>query len=529
MKAENKPTFKKKNIFQRAFMPLEELETYYREKRKYEQDKEIKYISIRKCFHPIMVFILFIRRPRLKADELLHSITETNSKVVFATEMTVPEIMNVMKKTEIQVIQISPVESAPLPVQLFVIKKKTHDMLISWKKFIKTGANYNDTIDVAFEKDSVITIVHTGGTTGVPKGVMLTNENFNAMALIHEISGFDQRPKDRFITFLPPFIAYCLANAINDPLYLGLEVTIIPKFDYKEFPKLIMRHRPNHVLGGPILWEYFIRSELTQNADLSFLKSPVSGGDVMNIQLEHRINCFFKKHNCEIKIQQGYGMSEVAAAACISTNSSYCAGSVGIPFIKNLISIFDVNTGEELSYGREGEVCIQSPTTMKGYYNNTDATNELIRIHKDGKRWVHTGDLGVMNENGNLFIKGRMKRMIVRSGNKIFPQTIESIIMGHKNVIDCAVVQMNHNEDRYVPVAFVILKDNNSVENTVNEIELLIYDKMPEFNIPYKWIIKSQLALTSINKIDFKALEKEAALYENADEKIIVPSETYLH
>ncbi len=295
--------------------------------------------------------------PRLKADNLLISINEINSQVIFATDMTIPELNKICdKENHLKIVKISPVESAPWFLRLLAKKNNAEpNHIIEWKNFIKSGITYTGTIDIEYEQGLIATIVHTGGTTGVPKGVMLTNENFNAMALIHEVSGYDQLPKDRFLTFLPPFIAYCLANAINDPLYLGLEVTLIPKFDYKDFPKLVMKHKPNHVLGGPILWEYFIRSKLTQKSDLSFLKSPVSGGDVMNIELENRINEFFEKHNCQIKIQQGYGMSEVAAAACFSTNKSYCAGSVGIPFVKNIISIFDVDTGEELPYGQEGD------------------------------------------------------------------------------------------------------------------------------------------------------------------------------
>ena len=203
-------------------------------------------------------------------------------------------------------------------------------------------------------------------------------------------------------------------------------------------------------------------------------------------------------------------MTEVSAAACFSSDRSYCEGSVGIPYVKNAISIFDIETNNELSYGNEGEICIQSPTIMSGYFHNPDATSEIIKTHSDGSIWLHTGDCGVMNEHGNLFIKGRMKRMIVRSGNKIFPTSIEAVILRNKNVSNCAVVQMAHECERHVPVAFLVLKNPETFDETVSELNQLIESELPEFNIPYKYFIKDELPLTGINKIDFRALEKEA-------------------
>ena len=269
----------------------------------------------------------------------------------------------------------------------------------------------------------------------------------------------------------------------------------------------MVKYKPNHVLAGPILWNHMLGSELTHKADLSFLKSPISGGDVMTPELETEINDFLSAHGCRYHIQQGYGMTEVSAAACYSFENCYCFGSVGIPYVKNVISIFDAETKKELTYDTEGEVCIQSPTMMKEYFHAPEETAAVIQKHSDGSVWLHTGDLGTISSDGNLFIKGRIKRIIVRRGSKVFPSAIEDVIMRHPYIVNCAVVQAPHAEDRHVPVAFLVLKDGFP-DNIVDELKDSIREVLPEFNIPYTFFIRKSLPVTPMGKVDYRALER---------------------
>lgn len=466
--------------------------------------------------------------PRLKTDEFANQIKSTNSKVLFTIDMCVPVAEEVMKRTAIKsVIIISPIESLPLYIRaISKIKSKNKrekaNSFMTWKSFLSKGKTFNGCIDAPYLPNSPITIVHTGGTTGIPKGVVLTNENFNSMALTQEISGYDVKEKDSFLTILPPFIAYCLVNAIHDPLFLGFRNVLIPAFEPQDFPRLMMKYRPNHVLAGPILWDYFITSKLAQKSDLSFIKSPISGGDVLNIELEERINDFFAAHGCPHKIAQGYGMTEVSAAACYSTDASYQAGSVGIPYVNNIVSAFDPDTDEELPYDQQGEICIQTPTMMLEYFHNAAATNEVIKHHADGTVWVHTGDIGRVNSNGNIFIDGRLKRMIVRSGNKIFPSSVETIISSVSNIEHCVVVQMPNPIERHVPIAHIILKQGCDVGKAIQEADRQIKNKLPDFNVPYLYVIRSTFPLTTIHKIDYKAMEKESLQYTEEKRHFIV-------
>lgn len=468
--------------------------------------------------------------PRIKSDRYKEIIKETNSKYLVAIDLCRPVIEELLEKENLsQVILVSPIESLSLPIKLLSklksnsLSKITNNKIIEWSEFIKLGKKYNGKIDCEYEENMPVVIVHTGGTTGEPKGVILTNENFNTMAVTQEISGFNSKEKDRFLTFLPPFIAYCLVNAIHDPLYLGFENFLVPKFDAKDFPNLMYKYKPNHVLAGPILWDYFIKDKRIQKENLSYLKSPISGGDVLNIELERAINKFFQEHNCNIPIASGYGLTEVSAAAIYSKPQSYKEGHVGIPYIKNNVSIIDPETKEELLYNTEGEICISTPTMMKEYYNNETATNEIIKTNCDGLRWIRTGDLGTIDADGSIKVNGRIKRLIVRNGNKIFPSSVEDIVRENKIITGISIVAMPDKLERHIPVAYLTIEENYQGHEAeiVNSIESLIKEKLPDFNIPAKYIFKSSLPLTTINKIDFKKLEEESLSYINS-EKIIL-------
>lgn len=468
--------------------------------------------------------------PRIKSDRYKQIISETNAKYLFAIDMCYPTISSLLKEVDLsKVILTSATTSLPLPIKMLSLLKNknrykiTDNKIIEWSDFIKLGQNYFGEVDCKYSADMPVVIVHTGGTTGEPKGVILTNENFNTMAVTQEISGFNSQEKDKFLTFLPPFIAYCLVNAIHDPLYLGFENILIPKFDASDFPNLMYKYKPNHVLAGPILWDYFIKNKKIQKEDLSYLKSPISGGDVLNIELEREINNFFKQHNCNIPIASGYGLTEVSAAAIYSKSTAYKEGFVGIPYVKNNVSVFVPGTKEELLYNQEGEICISTKTLMKEYFNNHSATANIIKKLADGERWIYTGDLGIIDHDGSIKVSGRIKRLIVRNGNKIFPSDVENIILQNQLINRVSVVSMPSSEERNVPVAYLTIKPTGmGFENDiVDNIELAIRNKLPDFNVPVKYIFKLELPLTNINKIDFKKLEQESLKYLDSDKIIL--------
>lgn len=457
--------------------------------------------------------------PRTSAEGIRDYIQEVGSELLIAVDVVLPKTADILSKTTIKkVLVISPADSLP-PVLRTLYKMKqgkrprVYDACISWKSFIAEGAAYTGTTSAGYEKNRPVVIVHTGGTTGHPKGVLLTNDNLNISAYQCIISGLDFQRKHTWLNIMPPFIAYGVGNGLHLPLIVGMEVILIPQFDPNKFDELLLKHKPNHMTGVPSHYGNIINSQTLKNKDLSYLIAPIVGGDSMNIDLECQTNQFFKKHNAKCHVVKGYGMTEVSAAVSVcATDSCNQIGSVGIPFTHTVISIFDVENGEELMYNQQGEVCITGPNTMLGYYKNPKATAEIIVRHKDGLDWVHSGDIGYMTEDGMLFIVDRIKRMIVRhDGFKVFPSMIEKTIASHEAVQSCCVVGIpdkEHSQGK-LPAAHVVLAPEFSGQKSdvQQQLTALCQKELPEYAQPVDYVFRDNLPLTSIGKVDYRALE----------------------
>ena len=460
--------------------------------------------------------------PRTSAEGICDYIREVESDLLIIVDVVLPKIADILSKTTIKkVLVISPADSLP-PVMSALYKMKQrkspkfNDACIRWKAFIAEGAAYTGKTNIEYEQNRPVVIVHTGGTTGRPKGVMLTNDNLNVSAYQCDISGLDFQRKHTWLNIMPPFIAYGVGNGLHLPLTVGMEVILIPQFDPNKFDELLLKYRPNHMTGVPSHYGNIINSPTLKNVDLSYLIEPIVGGDSMNIDLEKQTNQFFKNHNAKCHVVKGYGMTEVSAAVSVcATDSCNQIGSVGIPFTHTIISIFDVENAEELLYNQQGEVCITGPNTMLGYYKNSEATAEIIVRHRDGLDWVHSGDIGYMTEDGMLFIVDRIKRMIVRhDGFKVFPSMIEKTIFSHKAVASCCVVgtpDKEHSQGK-LPVAHIVLDPEFSGREELIQQQLTAFclKELPEYAQPVDYVFRDSLPLTPIGKVDYRALEKES-------------------
>lgn len=466
--------------------------------------------------------------PRTNSDRIKYFVKATDSKMLIVIDLYYDKVKNFLSETDLEnMVIVSVTDSLPFGLNFAIGMKKlfskkkanteiniNDERIVKWKDFLKNTKSLKEINPVVYEKNMPAAMVLTGGTTGMPKAVILSNENLNIMSVQYEMSGI---PHDidtsRFLDIMPPFIAYGLVNGIHMPLTLGMQNILIPKFDPEKFDELILKHKPNHFMGVPTHYEKLIESPKIKDLDMSFLISPGSGGDSASIKLEQEINDFLAKHNCPSKLAKGYGMTELSSAIC-STLSNECnkLGSVGIPLVKSTISIFEPGTDKELQYGQKGEICITSPTMMLGYLNNQEEYDKLVKKHSDGKYWVHSNDIGYMDEDGFLFVLGRMKRMIIRpDGHNVFPLAIENIILSNDKVENCSVVGVDsqyHTQGQF-PKAVIVLKEKyrENADKILKEIENTCENNFPERDVPYYYEFVTELPLTSIGKIDYKQME----------------------
>lgn len=472
--------------------------------------------------------------PRTSSEGIEKYIEEAGSDKVIIVDSYYNKVKTLTENGKVnQVVAISPAESLPLGLSLGYKAKEFIDSLKdsskknvfnnktkTWKQFISDGKDYSLETEAEYQENRPVVIEHTGGTTGVPKGVLLSNENINSVVLQSVLTGIDMKREHNWLDIMPTFIAYGVGMGLHLPLTIGMETILIPQFDAQRFDELLYKHKPVHMVGVPSYWGTIIKSKKLANQDLSYMIAPTVGGDSMNTVLEQEANEFLKKHNCTSKIVKGYGMTEVTGGVAGTIDANNEIGSVGIPFVKQTISVFEPYSEDEIGYNQDGEICITGPNTMLGYFKNQEATNAILKKHSDGKLWVHTGDIGHITENGNIFIVDRLKRMMIRyDGFKVFPSLIEKVILIHKAVDSCKVVSIADPEHRQgkLPKAHIVLKKEYKqyAHQIQSEIELLCSAQLPEYCQPVDYKFRDELPLTSIGKVDYLSLEAEDSHIKN--------------
>ncbi len=464
--------------------------------------------------------------PRMDTKSIRRAVVESESRIFVVINVSYEKIVPILDdiKQELIII-VSPADSLPFIKKTAMnLKVKTNipynEKLVKYETFLAKGQGAK-AVEAPYEGDAVFSIPYTGGTTGFAKGVMITNDGVNATAFNIKYSGIIHQKGDSFLDIIPVFTSYGMCCGMHMPLSIGLVLIPIPKFNLNEYGKLFKTYKPNHSISTPAFYESLMHSKELQNMELSFIKCLGSGGDTMNKGLEKKLNDFVSSHGMRYPITQGYGLSESSAAVSFCVNDIYKPGSVGIPSVTITAGIFDEESKKELGFNEIGEVCITGPSLMKGYYKRKEETDNVLRKHDDdGLTWLHTGDLGYIDEDGFLFIIGRIKRMITRfDGHKVFPVNIESMVARHKEVINCSVIgvcDMDRTQGHY-PVVFAEFDESVDdkelfCKNIYNECNALLEER----GRPVAVVPIDTIPLTGSGKNDFRTLEKE---FENFDYK----------
>lgn len=382
--------------------------------------------------------------------------------------------------------------------------------VLMWNYFMGLGRRYHWKYRAQRGLNDPAVILYSGGTTGTTKGILLSNRNFNSLGAQIVATNPMFRAGDSMLAVMPMFHGFGLGVSIHSMLMNGGRCILVPRFTAESYAKLIKKYKCNFIAGVPTLYEALLRQPVMDGVDLSCLKGVFSGGDSLSVELKKRFDKFLYDHNASIQVREGYGTTECVTASCLTPTHIYKEGSIGQPFPDTYYDIVKPGTQESLAYGEEGEICIAGPTVMIGYLNHPEENASTLQLHSDGKIWVHTGDLGTMDEDGFIYFRQRLKRMIVTSGYNVYPSQLENVLDAHELVQMSCVIGIPDPLKMQKVKAFVMLKPGFEPTEE-NKAILLDYCRkhIAKYAMPYDIEFRDQLPKTLVGKVAYRVLEEQ--------------------
>ena len=455
--------------------------------------------------------------PLSAENEIMFFLNETKSTLAITLSQFFDKFDSIKGKTPLEKLVVAKIGEALPKVKGVLYKFVGHEpkvpdlpWVVSWNDFMQEGKNAEDVEWEEFRGCDDAVILFSGGTTGTSKGILLTNLNFNALALQTAAAGACLFPGGTMLSIMPVFHGFGLGVGIHTMLVAAARCILVPRLNVEEFPALFKKYKPNYMAGVPTLFEAMMRNEKMAEADLSCLKGLFSGGDSLSIELKKKIDKFLSDRGASIQVREGYGTTECVTASCLTPTDYYREGSIGIPFPDTYYKIVIPNTNEEAAPGQMGEICITGPTLMKEYINNPKETIQTLRVHDDGKTYLHTGDLGYMDDDGFVYFVQRLKRMIVTSGYNVYPSQIENIIDSHEAVMFSTVIGVKDDYKMQRVKAFIILKPGFSPSDEIMQsIKSHCAKNIAKYALPSEYEFRDNLPKTLVGKVAYRELEKE--------------------
>ena len=461
--------------------------------------------------------------PLSASQEIAFYLNFSKSKAILTLDQFYYKVAEILPQlenpTEILIARVADELPAPLSAlypltkSARAVKKLPKAGYTLWYDMVKAGKNTR----LPGQKsryDSCGAILYSGGTTGTTKGIMLSNLNFNALALqTIAASGFsmEEISNMKMLAVMPVFHGFGLGIGIHTPLVAGGTCILIPQFNVKVYAKTLMKQKPNLIPGVPTLFEALLRTEDLEGADLSFLKGIFSGGDSLSPELKKKVDAFLREHNCSEQIREGYGTTECVTASCLTPKDYARQGSIGVPFPDTYYKIVEPGTTNEVGPNIEGEICISGPTVMLGYMDNPYETANTLRRHYDGRIWLHTGDLGHMDQDGFVYFRQRIKRMIVTSGYNVYPSQLENIIDANDKVLLSCVIGVKDPYRVQRVKAYVVPMPGVEPSEALKQ-EILDYcsGRIAKYAMPREIEFRKELPKTLVGKVAYRVLEEEA-------------------
>jgi len=457
--------------------------------------------------------------PLSAAEEIAFYLNVSHSKAILTLDQFYNKVASIRAKVEqpftILIAKIA--DELPLPLSLIypLTKGGRHPLpetgYTLWTDMVRGGKDAKLPVHDG-KYDDCAAILYSGGTTGTNKGIMLSNLNFNALGMqTIAASGYGSVAGMKMLSIMPVFHGFGLGIGIHTALIGGATCILVPQFSVKVYADILKKQKPNLIPGVPTLFEALLRADSLENVDLSFLKGIFSGGDSLSPELKKKVDAFLKAHNCDQQIREGYGTTECVTASCLTPKDYARSGSIGVPFPDTFYKIVKPGTTEEQPANNEGEICLSGPTVMLGYMDNPEETAQTLRSHGDGRIWLHTGDLGHMDEDGFIYFRQRLKRMIVSSGYNIYPSQLENVIDGHEKVLlSCVVGIKDEYRGQKVRAYVVPMPGIEPTEELKQDILDYCAGKIAKYALPKDIVFRTELPKTLVGKVAYRVLEEEA-------------------
>jgi len=451
--------------------------------------------------------------PLSSENEMVNYVNNVKARTLITLDQFYGKVAKIKGKSSVENLIIASVADVLNPIMKLgykltagrKVKKIPADAdILRWKTFIKNSSA--ELVEAHKRDNKLAVILYSGGTTGKTKGVCLSNKNINCSAL-QMVAANKIESSDKMLSVMPIFHGNGLVVGIHAIMISGGRCVLIPRFTPESYAKDLVKHKCCYMSGVPTLYERLMNVPAFKKANLSFLKGVFSGADYLSVELERKLNAFLKEHKSPVVVRQGYGMTEGVVASSLNPSDIQKEGSIGIALPDVKMKIVEPGTDKELPIGEMGEIVMSSVTNMMCYYNDPEETDITLKKHSDGKVWIHSGDLGTVDEDGFFFFKGRIKRMIVTSGYNVFPVELENIIEGHELVARCCVVGVPDKERVEKVKACIVLKDGvEKSEEVKKELVAFMKKSIAKYAIPREIVFIDELPKTKVGKVDYTKL-----------------------
>ncbi|MFX3623980.1 MAG: AMP-binding protein [Ectobacillus sp.] len=456
--------------------------------------------------------------PLYTERELEYQMRDSGAKVLFCLDLLYPKAASVRSSTSLEhIIFTSISDFLPFPKNIlypFVQKKKSNIVvnikespgIHLWRSVIKATPNPAEV--PCDPQEDLALLQYTGGTTGFPKGVMLTHQNLvsNTVMGIYWLYNCKQG-EEVVLGALPFFHVYGMTAVMNISVMQAYKMILVPKFEIEEILKAIKKHRVTLFPGAPTMYIALLNHPKLEQYDLSSIEACISGSAPLPVEVQEQFEQITGG-----KLVEGYGLTESSPV----THGNFLwgrrvAGSIGVPWPDTDARVLSLETGEPLPPGEVGEIVVKGPQVMKGYWKMEEETEVVL---KDG--WLYTGDVGYMDEEGFFYVVDRKKDMIVASGFNIYPREIEEVLYEHEKVKEVVVAGIPDLYRGETVKAFVVLKDG--AECTAEELDQFARKYLAAYKVPKLYEFRKELPKTTIGKILRRVLVDEE-IQKNRDEK----------